>query len=87
VLNGKVNSKPRPEYPSEAKSARAQGTVVVQIVVDEGGNVASAKAVLGHPLLRGASEEAARKAKFQPTTLCGQPVKVSGVITYNFVLR
>jgi protein TonB len=59
----------------------------VEIAVDESGNVASARAVSGHMLLRGASEEAARKAKFEPTTLCGRPVKVSGLITYGFVLR
>jgi TonB family protein len=86
VLNGKVIKKPQPRYPPEAKSARAQGTVVVQIVVDEKGDVVSAVAVSGHPLLQPAGVEAARKAKFEPTKLCGQPVKVSGVITYNFVL-
>jgi TonB family protein len=86
VLNGKVIKKPQPKYPPNALAARAQGTVTVQIVVDESGNVASAQAVSGHTLLRGAGEEAARKAKFEPTRLCGQPVKVSGFITYNFVL-
>lgn len=86
VLNGKVKRKPQPEYPSVAKRARGTGTVVVQILVDEKGQVISAKAVLGHPLLRGASEEAALRATFAPTTLCGRPVKVSGVITYNFIL-
>jgi TonB family protein len=86
ALNSSVTRKPQPRYPAEAKSARAQGVVVVQVVVDESGNVASAKAVSGHRLLQGASEEAARKAKFEPVKLCGRPVKVSGVITYNFVL-
>ena len=86
VLNRKAVKKPQPRYPPDAKAARAQGTVTVQIVVDEQGNVASAQAVSGHNLLRGASEEAARKAKFEPTTVCGRPVKVSGVITYNFVI-
>ena len=86
VLNGKALRKPQPDYPRAAKSARAQGVVVVQIVVDESGSVASANAVSGHPLLQPAGVEAARRAKFQPTTLCGKPVKVSGIITYNFVL-
>ena len=86
VLNRKAVKKPQPRYPPDAKAARAQGTVTVQIVVDEQGHVASAQAVSGHDLLRGASEEAARKAKFEPTTVCGRPVKVSGVITYNFVI-
>jgi TonB family protein len=86
MLNGKAIKKPQPRYPPDAKSVRAQGTVVVQIVVDERGNVTSAQAVSGPMLLRGAGEEAARKAKFEPTTLCGKPVKVSGVITYGFVI-
>jgi TonB family protein len=87
VLNGKVLKKPPPRYPSEARSVRAQGTVVVQLVVDEKGNVVSAQAISGPPLLRDASEQAARSAKFSPTLLCGQPVKVTGVITYGFVLQ
>ena len=86
VLNGKAISKPQPDYPPIAKAARASGTVTVQIVVDESGQVISARAVSGHPLLRNAAEAAARQARFTPTRLSGQPVKVSGVITYNFVL-
>jgi TonB family protein len=87
VLNGKAISKPQPPYPAIAKAARASGTVTVQIVVDESGRVISASAVGGHPLLQQAAVQAARQARFSPTLLSGQPVKVSGVITYNFVLQ
>jgi protein TonB len=87
VLNGKAISKPQPPYPPIAKAARASGTVTVQITVDESGRVVSASAVSGHPLLRAAAEGAARQARFSPTLLSGQPVKVTGVITYNFVLQ
>jgi protein TonB len=87
VLNGKAVSKPPPAYPPIAKAARAQGTVTVQILVDESGRVVSASAVSGHPLLQQAAVAAARQARFSPTLLSGQPVKVSGVITYNFVLQ
>lgn len=87
VLNGKTTSKPQPTYPALAKAARASGTVTVQVLVDETGGVVTAKAVSGHPLLRGAAEAAARNAKFTPTLLSGKPVKVSGVLTYNFVLE
>lgn len=86
VLNGKAIAKPQPLYPPLAKAARAQGTVTVQIVVDEEGYVIHAAAVSGHPLLQQAAVFAARRARFTPTTLEGQPVKVAGVITYNFVL-
>ena len=87
VLNGKAVSKPQPVYPPIAMAAKAQGTVVVQILLDEEGKVLSANAVSGHPLLQQAAVAAARTAKFSPTFLSGQPVKVSGVITYNFVLE
>jgi protein TonB len=55
------------------------------VKIDERGNVVSASAVSGHPLLRQAAEQAARSSKFTPTTLSGQPVSVTGVIVYNFV--
>ncbi len=85
VINGKALSLPKPNYPAAAKVVRASGTVTVQVMVDTSGNVTSAAAVSGHPLLRSAAVEAARSARFSPTLLAGEPVKVRGVITYNFV--
>lgn len=87
VLNGKAISLPKPAYPPIARAARASGTVVVQVLIDENGNVVSAHAVSGHPLLQAAAVGAARSAKFSPTKLSGQPVKVTGVIQYNFVAQ
>lgn len=87
VLSGKVLSKPAPPYPVIAKQVRAAGPVTVEIVVDEQGRVISAQATSGHPLLREAARMAALQARFSPTQLNGQSVKVSGVITYNFVLQ
>lgn len=87
VLNGKAISLPQPPYPPVARSARAEGTVVVQVLVDEEGNVISANAVSGHPLLKASAVTAARRAHFTPTKLSGKPVKVSGVIHYNFKLE
>jgi protein TonB len=87
VLNGKAISKPQPAYPAIAKAARASGTVTVQVTVDESGRVVSARAAGGHPLLQQAAVQAAYQARFSPTLLSGQPVKVNGVITYNFVLQ
>ncbi len=87
VLNGKAINLPKPGYPPIAKAAHASGTVVVQVLIDENGNVVSATAVSGHPLLTQAAVSAARQAKFSPTKLSGQPVKVTGVIQYNFVAQ
>ena len=87
VLNGKAISLPKPGYPPIARAAHASGTVVVQVLIDENGNVVSAHAVSGHPLLTAAAVGAARSARFSPTKLSGQPVKVTGVIQYNFVAQ
>ena len=84
VLNGKATSLPKPPYPLAAKAVGASGAVNVQITIDEQGNVISAKAVSGHPLLRQAAENAARNARFSPTYLSKVAVKVNGLIVYNF---
>jgi TonB family protein len=87
VLNGKAITLPRPDYPAEARAAKAAGTVVVQVTIDEYGNVITARAVSGHPLLHQVSANAALLSKFAPTFLMGEAVKVTGVITYNFVAQ
>lgn len=84
VLNGRAVRLVTPPYPAIARSAHASGSVQVQVLIDENGNVISASAVSGHPLLRAAAVAAARASKFSPTKLSGQPVKVNGVIVYNF---
>lgn len=87
VLNGKAIVLPKPDYPAEARAARAAGTVVVQVTIDEYGNVTAARAVSGHQLLHQACVNAASQARFSPTFLMGEAVKVTGVITYNFVAQ
>jgi periplasmic protein TonB len=87
VLNGKAIHLVQPPYPAIARSAHASGQVVVQVLIDENGNVVAAHATSGHPLLQAAAVNAARSSKFTPTKLSGQPVKVNGVIIYNFVAQ
>ncbi|HUE84182.1 MAG TPA: TonB family protein [Pyrinomonadaceae bacterium] len=85
VLNGIAISLPKPEYPEKARNARVAGRVVVKVSIDELGRVTSAEDMCGGPpYITEASLEAARKARFSPTKLSGQPVKVTGVIVYNF---
>ena len=86
MLNGKAISLPKPAYPPAARAVRASGSVQVQVLIDETGRVISASPAGGHPLLQQAAAAAAREARFSPTMLNGQPVKVSGIIVYNFVL-
>jgi TonB family protein len=87
TLDFKAVSKPAAVYPRGAKAAGITGTVLVRVMVDESGDVLTAEATSGPAPLREAAEAAAREARFTPTLLSGQPVKVSGVITYNFVLE
>lgn len=88
VINGKAIYKPGPRYPVEARNARAQGVITVKILVGEGGRVlASCAEGSGHPALKQAAEWASYGARFTPTLVEGVPIKVGGVITYNFVLR
>lgn len=87
VLNGKAISLPPPTYPDMARRAGAFGVVEVEVVIDVTGKVISAKATSGPVLLRQSAELAARNARFGPTLLSGQPMRVVGVISYNFTLQ
>jgi TonB family protein len=87
VLNGKAVTLDVPKYPKEARKAHEAGQVTVQVLIDEEGFVIWAKATQGPENLREVAVEAARRSRFTPTRLMGQPIKVNGVILYNFVAR
>jgi protein TonB len=87
VLNGEALALPKPPYPPLARQLHIQGTVNVQVVISETGKVISAKAAFGNAALTAAAQQAALQARFSPTMLGDQPVKVSGIITYTFVLQ
>jgi TonB family protein len=81
VLNSKAIYMPQPEVPA----SEATGVVVVQVLVDEQGSVIETRVVSGPAHLHNAAVSAARLARFSPTLLMGEPVRVLGVLTYNFV--
>ena len=85
VVNGKAIKLVQPPYPPIAKAAHVSGQVTVEVFIDENGDVFFAAAVSGHPLLQAAAIGAARQSKFTPTISAGKPVKVTGVVVYNFV--
>ena len=86
LLNGRATNLPPPIYPEIAKRVRATGTVAVEVVIDASGKVISAKAASGPSMLYQTAERAALQARFTPTLLSGQPVKVAGTISYSFAL-
>jgi hypothetical protein len=81
MLNGKAIYLPIPEVPS----GEATGVVLVAVMVDEQGGVIEARAVSGPQNLHAAAVAAARLARFNPTLLMGEPVRVTGTLSYNFV--
>jgi len=87
VVSGNAIKRVQPPYPPIAKAAHAAGQVQVQVVISEDGHVISADVLNGHPLLREAALAAARQWVFKPTELSGVPVKVQGVLTFNFTLQ
>ncbi len=87
VLQGASLKKVQPAYPAEAKAQRIQGMVEIQILVSEDGDVIEATAISGPEQLRDVALNAARQWKFKPTELAGVPVKVQGVLTFNFTLQ
>lgn len=76
----------QPAYPVLAKQTRTQGTVVLDCVIDERGNVTQLKVISGHPLLVQAAIDAVRQWKYQPTLLNGEPVSVEMEVTVSFVM-
>ncbi len=87
VLTGRATKKAQPSYPQAAKEGRITGAVLVKVVIDEQGKVTESKALCGADLLTPVSEAAASKWEFAPTQLDGKPVKVQGILTFNFTLQ
>ena len=83
VLNDLAIELPQPD-PTVAKDANESGTVTVEVIVNEKGTVSTSSVVSGPTSLWRAAGEAARKARFDPPLHNGKPVKVAGVLTYEF---
>ncbi|MEW6732079.1 MAG: energy transducer TonB [Acidobacteriota bacterium] len=84
VIRGNAINKPLPIYPQLARASHIEGPVQVEIMIGEDGTVISAKVISGHLLLQQAALQAARQWKFIPTLLNNSPVKVQGIVTFNF---
>ena len=85
-LVSKARQRSAPSYPAIARAARVSGNVVVFLIVNERGDVESVLRAEGPMQLQQAAIEAARRWKFNPTVIDGQPVRVSGYLSFNFTL-
>jgi TonB family protein len=81
---GRAVTLAKPEYPVLARKAGVSGTVKVQVIIDEQGQIIAAQVLEGHPLLHATSVAAAKSTRFTPTKYKGQPAKVIGVVDYHF---
>jgi TonB family protein len=84
VQAARLIEKPDPVYSREARQARLQGRVRLQIVVARDGHVEDLKLVFGHPLLVSAAVEAVRQYRYKPTLLNGKPVQVTSQVEVLF---
>lgn len=87
LITGAALDLPKPVVPANAHWNGQNGLVNVQIKINETGDVVSAQAVSGHPLLKAAAEMAARKAKFAPVSIAGIGVEIVGEIVYKFAAQ
>ena len=78
-------SGPAPDYPILAKQSHVQGTVVIEAIIDEHGNVIQVRAISGHPLLIAAAMKAVSARKYEPTILDGEATKVNLTVEVNFL--
>jgi TonB family protein len=79
-------SAPKPLYPPDAKQARIQGTVRMNVVIGKDGTVKDLQVASGHPLLVDTAADAVRQWVYKPTLLNGNPVEVVTVVDVNFTL-
>ncbi len=84
VLAGMLLAPIRPVYPTIAKAAHVQGTVVVEAIISKAGRIESLNVVSGPVMLRDAALMAIREARYQPYRLNGEPTDVETTITVNF---
>lgn len=87
IVRGRLIHKEDPQYPKKARKQKIQGQVVLQVTVDENGNVGRAAGISGDPSLVGAAEEAVFKWRFEPFTQQGHAVSVQQNLIFNFDLN
>jgi len=74
-----------PVYPQTARTARVEGVVTVDAIIQPSGKLTELKVVEGHPLLIDAALQALRQWRYKPTKLNGTPVE--SPVHINVVFR
>jgi TonB family protein len=87
VAAGLLVTKVNPEYPPDARAQNIQGLVILQVNIDDQGNVVQVEPISGDPALTQASVDAVRQWKYRPYLLHGTPIAVETTVQVNFTLR
>ncbi|MDB9997260.1 energy transducer TonB [Gammaproteobacteria bacterium] len=77
-----------PRYPRNALLKNQEGVVVIELLVDEGGSVVTAKIVNANPpgVFNAAAIQAVLKWKFKPRVLNGIAIQQRGLTTIEFII-
>ena len=86
VAQGLLIREVKPEYPSLARQARIQGSVILQALIGKDGSVQNLRVISGHPMLVQAAMEAVKQWRYKPYYLNGEPVEVETQVNVNFTL-
>lgn len=86
MMEGNLIYRVQPQYPTLARQARVQGTVVLHAVISREGRIRDLQFLSGHPMLASAAIDAVRQWRYRPYILNGEPVEVETEITVNFTL-
>lgn len=86
LLAGSLVRRVQPVYPSLARSARVQGTVVLSAIISKAGTIENLRVLSGHPMLVAAAIEAVSQWRYRPYILNSEPIEVETQITVSFSL-
>ncbi len=87
MLQGSLIRRVEPVYPQLARTARIQGSVVLEAIIGKDGMMQRLQVLSGHPLLAPSAVEAVRQWRYKPYVLNGEAIEVETQITVNFILN
>jgi TonB family protein len=87
VSDGLIVNKVQPEYPSEARNKGVEGSVLMQVLISDTGNVTNLRVISGDGMLVPSAMAAVQQWKYRPYVLNGQPAEVETQVTIKYELR
>ena len=86
VMAGQIIEKTLPAYPSIAKAAGVQGTVILQAMISKNGTIEDLRVISGPAMLQQAAVDAVKTWRYRPYLLNGEPVEVETTVNVVFTM-